>query len=171
MPRTEHFALAVAALLSTTLIGGCASHPEAAKPPMTSAQANQQLQNIAADPKMPQTARAAAQQGVDEEQAQAYAGAGKVGATRRVAPAESLSLHGLPLALIAGVEVGRGGFKLGGAGVHHLVDGGEAEGADPAAHLRLLDRQHVGDVPVGEAAPLGVGQQRLGLGTQRLERA
>lgn len=64
MNRRTLIALAAAALIT----GGCASHPE--QTPMTQAQAQQQLQSIAADPKMPTSARAAAQQGVDEGQAQ-----------------------------------------------------------------------------------------------------
>ena len=66
MPKV--FCSLLAAAVTVAPLAGCASHTDR-PPPMTSAQANAQLQHIANDPNMPQTARAAAQQGVDEGQA------------------------------------------------------------------------------------------------------
>ena len=68
--------LLAAAAASVALTAGCATHSDR-PPPMTQAQANQQLQHIANDPAMPETARAAAQQGVDEGQAQQMLGQGR----------------------------------------------------------------------------------------------
>ncbi|MDQ2687997.1 MAG: hypothetical protein M3Y28_09040 [Armatimonadota bacterium] len=50
-------------------LSGCASQ-EKPKAPMTQAQAQQQLRTIANDPTMSKMAREAAQQGLDESQAQ-----------------------------------------------------------------------------------------------------
>ena len=69
--------LILPALLLTLTAAGCASHQDAAKPPMTQAQAKQKLQDIADDPNQPQVARDAAQQGVDEGQAKQMMEQGK----------------------------------------------------------------------------------------------
>jgi type IV pilus biogenesis protein CpaD/CtpE len=74
MPKPLRYIFAIFALLS---LAGCASRPEANRPPMTQAEASQQLQNIASDPHMSQTARAAAQQGLDEGQAKQMMEQGK----------------------------------------------------------------------------------------------
>ncbi len=59
--------VAVALGLAT---GGCAARPQPVHPPMTLAQADRKLQSIAQNPQMPQAAQAAAQQNLDENEAQ-----------------------------------------------------------------------------------------------------
>ena len=76
MHNSRRFGIALLALLSL-IMAGCAAHPEAAKPPMTPAEANQQMRDIASDPNMTPTARAAAQQGLDEGQAKQMMEQGK----------------------------------------------------------------------------------------------
>ena len=75
MPKPYRPIVALAVLLPSLAATGCASHREAATPPMT--QAQQKLQEMADDPSLPQTARAAAQQGVDEGQAKQMMEQGK----------------------------------------------------------------------------------------------
>ena len=74
MPNAVRCALIFAG--ASVALAGCASHADR-PPPMTSSQADQQLRHIADDPNMPETARAAAQQGVDEGQANQMLGQGK----------------------------------------------------------------------------------------------
>ena len=74
MQKHPRCIFALCALLS---LAGCAAHTEADKPPMTQAEAKQQMQDIANDPNMTPTARAAAQQGLDEGQAKQMMEQGK----------------------------------------------------------------------------------------------
>ena len=79
---------------------------------------------------------------------------------------DGLALAGRDLCLqvVAGVEVGGARGELGGAGVHGLVDGAQAEGVTDLAHRVLTDVSQGGDLDIGESVALGQGQDLGGEG-------
>src|SRR5437867_3373719 len=64
----------------------------------------------------------------------------------------------LVLLLVGGVEVGRVGGELGGAGVHHLEGGADAGGEPRRSRLELRRARELGDASIGEAHLLGASQ-------------
>ena len=65
----------------------------------------------------------------------------------------------LGLLVVGGVEVRRLRGELGGAGVDRLVDRADAQRVPDLAHDVLAQPADLGDLGVGEAVPLGLGEQ------------
>ena len=70
----------------------------------------------------------------------------------------------LVLLVIGRIVVGRAGGKLGGAGVHRLVDRVDTEGSAHLAHRVLGQTAHRGDLAVREAVALRLGEHVAGEG-------
>lgn len=97
--------------------------------------------------------------GVDAGVVELDALADAVGARAQDDDRGLVALGDLVLLVVRGVEVRRLRGELGGAGVDRLVDRADTEGVPHLADDVLAQAADLGDLRVGEAVPLGLGEE------------